>query len=148
MLHSPSSFKETHVGSPRPVAFNQKLRQLLVKGNGPRPQWEVAKERSPCFATNLWELVGRAVSFDDFVVWLACAVAAHHMGGIDYPGAPAVVTAAYAALGHTRGGFMWLTVGHRGHCKDIIKLQKTAIERNGVEPWRRNGPDDICCGLS
>ena len=53
------------------------------------------------------------------------------------------MTAAYAALGGTRGGFLRLTIGRGGHCKGVIKLQKTAISPGGLEPWRRNGPVDV-----
>ena len=46
-------------------------------------------------------------------------------------------------LGRTRGGFLRLTIGRGGHCKDVIKLPKTAIPLGGIKPWRHNGPVDV-----
>jgi hypothetical protein len=113
-----------------------------------RRQWEAAKRKTSCFDENLRQLVGTAVGFENFVVWLAGTMNGRRTGGywrygIDYPGAPAVVAEAFAALGRTKGGFMRLTVGRGGHCKDVIDLPKAAIPPGGIVPWRRNGPVDV-----
>ena len=46
-----------------------------------RRQWEATKKKTSCFDENLRQLVGTAVGFDNFVVWLAGTMNGHRTYG-------------------------------------------------------------------